>query len=73
MVYLNCKLTQFVFHLFLKVEKEGEVVCEEVILETDPDEVAFEYRFKDIIIQEDKLIITSKTSENLFTKKLGDF
>jgi len=71
-VYLYCKLTQSGFTLVLKIIKNDVVVFEEIILETDPDEVAFHYRFKDIIIEDGQLVITSKiSSQNLFTKKLS--
>ena len=64
-VALNCKLSIVKFELWLKVSIGGTVVCEQIVLETDPDEVAFEYKFNDIIIDNDTVRVTKKISGNL--------
>jgi hypothetical protein len=62
---LNCSLTIKKFSLRLIISIAKEEVFNEVVLTTDPDEVAFHYRFKDIIIDDDKIIVTQKISKNL--------
>jgi len=62
---LRCKLTQAKFTLNLLVEKAGSAVFDAVVLETDPDENAFAYRFKDVVLQGDKLVVTTKTTSHL--------
>ncbi len=62
---LHCSLTIEKFELSLKVKEDKKGIYDEIILETDPDEIAFEYRFKDIIIEKDKIIITDKRKKTL--------
>lgn len=57
---LDCSMTLDAFTLKLHVSKKGETICDRVILVTPPDEVAFHYRFKDVIIEDDKLMVTTK-------------
>lgn len=64
-VELTCSLTVDRFALRLVVLINDEEEFNKIVLETDPDEVAFHYRFKDIIIESKKITISSKTSENL--------
>jgi hypothetical protein len=49
---------------------DNKEVFNDIVLRTDPDEVAFHYRFKDIIIEKDTIIVTSKNSTNLLEYSL---
>lgn len=69
---LECELTLNDFTLVLKIFKEKVLVLNEPILRTDPDPVAYHYLFKDIEIKENLIIVTGKTSENLFERKLSE-
>ena len=69
---LACRLDAQKFSLLLTLRRKGETVFEDVILETDPDENAFDYRFKDIELKGDAVVITSKTSEPLKVMCLAD-
>jgi hypothetical protein len=69
-VALTCSITIEKFQLRLIVKVENKEVFDGIVLETDPDEVAFHYLFKDIRIEEDKIIITSKLSTNLLEYSL---
>ena len=68
---LQCQLTLERFSLTLVVRSRGrEVLCRE-ILSTDSDEVAFDYRFRDVAIEDGKLVVLSKTSEPLLALELA--
>jgi len=69
---LDCDLTVEKFSLALKITKDKNLVYDKTVLETDADEVAFDYRFKDIIIDNDKLIITSKRCQNLIAIPINE-
>jgi hypothetical protein len=63
---LHCRLTQDAFSLDLSVRADGVPVVEKILLETDPDEIAFEHRFKDIGIEGESLVVTSKHGRPLW-------
>ncbi|WP_452229602.1 hypothetical protein [Lacinutrix sp. MEBiC02404] len=65
LVELNCNLTISKFELSLIIIRDKKEIYNKIILETDPDELAFEYRFKDIIIEDDKVIIIDKRKKIL--------
>ena len=69
---LRCELSQSAFKLRLEVLKDKAVTFNEVILETDPDEVAFEHRYKDVMIDDESLVVTSKYGDPLFAKNIGE-
>ncbi|MCH5021973.1 hypothetical protein [Pectobacterium atrosepticum] len=48
------------FQLSLKVVRSDDVVFNEVILTTPPDELAYHYKFKDILMDDDEVIVTTK-------------
>ena len=68
----ECHLSMESFELFLLLEKRKKEIWRERILKTDPDPVAYAYRYKDIVFTEDQLTVTSKTSQPLFTLNLRD-
>jgi hypothetical protein len=67
---LSCKMTQEVFSLRLCVLRHKTTVFDEVILETETDEVVFNHKFKDIIIDNDNLVVTARIGSPLWTKPL---
>ncbi len=67
---LICSLTISEFNLRLRVLQNDQEIFNQKILTTDPDEIAFGYRFKSIEIKEKELIVTSKTSDDLFVYQL---
>jgi hypothetical protein len=62
---LACELTPQRFGLRLIIRHRGTLVFDQEIFTSDPDEVAFDYRFKDVVLMDDKLVVTSKTSKPL--------
>lgn len=59
-VALNCYFTTWDFKLIVKINRIStkEELCSGVLMRTDPDEVCFEKRFKDILINKDSIIVT---------------
>lgn len=70
--YLDCRLDSISFELFLVAEVKKVQIYRRSILKTDPDEVAFDYRFKDIVFEDGTLIVTSKTAKPLFAIEIKD-
>jgi hypothetical protein len=70
---LYCSLTIENFKLRLYINIKGEDVFNDIVLITDPDEVAFDYRFNDIIFVDNNIIVTSKTTKNLLEFSLDSF
>jgi hypothetical protein len=69
---LRCFLDQAHFRLQLEVSREGIVVFKSFILETDPDEVAFEHRFKDVIVEGRRLVVTSRNQGPLWQTPIAE-
>lgn len=69
---LSCELTRTAFRLTLEILKDDLVQFSEIILETDPDENAFEYRYKDLKVENGVLVVTSKTGDRLFHIDIGE-
>lgn len=68
---LACELTPQRFGLRLIIRHRGALVFDQEIFSSDPDEIAFDYRFKDVVVMGDKLIVTSKTSKPLLELSLS--
>jgi hypothetical protein len=64
---LLCSLDPEHFWLVLRLEKKGVVVFEQQILETKPDEVIFAHRFKDVVLDNDAIIVVDKFGKPLFS------
>lgn len=62
---LLCSLTIRRFALRLQVLRKNQVIYDKVILKTDPDEIAFAYRFDDVIAENGEIIVTSKHQKPL--------
>lgn len=62
---LACELTPQRFGLRLVIRRRGTPVFDQEIFTSDPDEVAFDYRFRDVVVMDDMLVVTSKTSKPL--------
>jgi hypothetical protein len=56
---LICSMTLDKFTLTLNISKNGVQCFEEVILTTPPDEVAFHYKFKDLLVDDTHIIVTT--------------
>ena len=69
---LNCRLTMEEFELSLQIMRDQELIVDKVILRTDPDEIAFEQRYKDIEIHKDQLTVTAKRGDPLWHCSLSD-
>lgn len=73
MACLNCQLTQDAFTLTLDVFKGEDHLFDSCILRTDPDENAYEYKFKDIRLEGDQLVVTSQAIDPLYRVSLSEF
>ena len=67
---LRCRLTMSQFQLSLSVERESSTLWSETILETKPDELLFAHRFRDLSIEDNSLVVTSQTTDPLFSLSL---
>jgi len=72
-VALQCTMTTTAFELHLEVTNMDGAVFHRKILETDPDEIAFHYRFEDIHLEASDLVVSSKTVEPLCRIPLAEF
>jgi len=62
---LECKLTMHAFTLLLRVtDRQGDIFCD-TILTTKPDELIFNYQFKDIQVEEGAVVITKRTNDGV--------
>jgi hypothetical protein len=68
---LICELTQSEFFLRLELSRSGKPVFEQILLRTDPDEIAFEHRFKDLQMDGEYLVVTSKAGNPLWRERLS--
>ncbi|MBI2922216.1 MAG: hypothetical protein HYY18_14280 [Planctomycetes bacterium] len=69
---LDCALTPASFVLWLTVSRRDGAEVSRKILRTDPDELAYDYRFKDIMSNGKTLTVTSKRSLPLVTLRLAE-
>lgn len=68
---LNCSLDMERFILTLKVERKGVVVYDAPILETKPDETIFAYRFKDVVLDGQAVVVKNKFDKPTFSLDLA--
>ena len=66
-----CRLTIREFSLRLRVYQKHQTVFDDIVLRTEPDEVVFEHRFKDIEIASERLVVTTKLPEPLVSIPLA--
>ena len=71
-VELHCSLTIDKFELTVLVYHETEIIFKEVILKTDPDELAFESRFKNIEVGAHSFKVFSHLKKKLYEKKFSE-
>ena len=74
-VYLNCYFTINQFELKISaydLKNKLPFLEDQTLLKTWPDEVFFDYKFKDIIVLKDKLIVTNKFDEKYFIIEPGN-
>ncbi len=59
------------FTLRLQVLRQKEIVLDEIVLETVPNEVVYAPKFKDLETDEGSLVITSRRGKPLWKKKIS--
>jgi hypothetical protein len=67
---LLCRLDIERFVLTLRLERKGAVVFDEVILETEPDEIIFAGDFKDVVLVDNTVVVTDKFGRPTFSLSL---
>lgn len=68
---LNCSLDMEKFILTLRLKRKGVVVYEAPVLETKPDETIFAYRFKDVVLDGQTVIVTNDFGKPTFSLDLA--
>ena len=63
---LLCKMDSERFVLTLVLERKGEQVFKESILESKPDETCFRHRFKEVISEGDDIVVQTKWGDDVF-------
>jgi len=69
---LHCNLTMNEFKLVLSVADGNDVKFEKQILETAPDEIAFQHKFKDIVFKENNVLVVDKLGGVLFELPINE-
>lgn len=64
---LRCQLDSDRFGLTLRLEGNGSLVFERQILETQPDELLFAHRFKDVVVEGDAIVVRDKYGDTVFS------
>lgn len=67
---LKCAMDDSRFALTLEVGRRGTPVFNDVVLETRPDETIFAYRFKEVVVEEDALVVKNKFGRDTFSVPL---
>lgn len=60
-----CALTPERFTLRLQLERQAEVVFDQIILETLPDELIYTHMFKDVIASDGKIVVQDRSGKDL--------
>ncbi len=68
---LFCALTMDAFNLRIQVLRQKEIVLDEVVLETVPNEIVYAPKFKDLEVDDGALVITSRRGKPLWKKKVS--
>jgi hypothetical protein len=67
---LSCHLDTEKFTLTLKLERKGMTLFEQQILETKPDELIFAYRFKDVVAEDNRVVVKDKFGKPIFSTRV---
>ncbi len=67
---LDCELTLNEFILRIRVYQGPHLLLDEVVLQTDPDEIAFAFRFHDLVVLDGVLTVTSKNTDSPWSRRL---
>ncbi|GAA4834844.1 hypothetical protein GCM10023331_20090 [Algivirga pacifica] len=70
--FLECEMTMEEFNLYLTLRKKKETLLKKCILTTDPDEIAFHYKFKDIVFENNKVTIKGLQGYTLFESAIDE-
>lgn len=63
---LLCRLDVAAFALTLRLDRSGKTVLEDVILRTEPDELIFSHRFKDVVLEGSTVVVRDKFDRPAF-------
>jgi hypothetical protein len=69
--YLLCALDTERFVLTLRLERKGEKIFEQPILETKPDETIFAHRFKDVVLEDGAVVVKNQFGKPTFSVELA--
>ena len=64
---LLCSLDADRFRLTLELERRGATVFEQLILETEPDEIVFAHRFQQVALEDGAIVVKGKFDKTLFS------
>lgn len=67
---LICSMDTERFELTLKLARNDDVVFDAPILETKPDETIFAYRFKDVVLENNAVVVINKFGKPTFSVPL---
>lgn len=67
---LLCSLDAERFILTLQLERRNKIIFKEPILETKPDEIIFAFRFKEVVLDGDFVVVKNKFGESIFSFEL---
>lgn len=65
---LSCSLDIESFRLILKTFASDKLISENLVLQTKPDELIYDHKFKDLIVKNGMLLITDKFDNVVFEK-----
>lgn len=64
---LICSLDSSRFLLTLLLERHGEIIYRQPVLETKPDELIFAYKFKEVALEDDTVVVLNKFGKPTFS------
>lgn len=70
---LQCELSMNRFSLMLQISQNDEIKLTKKILETKPDEICFHYQFKDLVVENEELVVTKRRGGELFRLPITKF
>ena len=68
---LLCSMDSERFTLRLRLERKGNIIFEEQILETEPDEIMFVHQFKEVVLKDKKVVVNDKFGDPTFSVMLN--
>jgi len=65
---LHCKMTPNEFSLHLTVARGSEIIIDETVLKTPPDEIFFKHRMAKFVVEDDRVAIYEKHGRTLYER-----